>query len=122
MPLFGGRKKPVRTPASRSIPRLDPDFYSSIHERLVANGGSDSANEIAYGVGNAIFNKGMDYFDRLGDRRAMREFAGRFEDRSPSDTAAADEMIDYLISHSQESEEWLSTLVGRLDEVLSRPA
>lgn len=122
MPLFGRKKQEPSSPALRSLPRLDPDFYVSIHERLVANGGTDSAGEIAYGVGNAIFNKGMEYFDRLGDRRAMRDFASQFEGRSPSDMAAADRMIDYLVSHSRESEEWLSTLVSRLDDVLSRPA
>jgi hypothetical protein len=34
---------------------LEPNYFESIHARLVANGGSDTSTEIAYGVGNAIY-------------------------------------------------------------------
>jgi hypothetical protein len=121
MALFA-KKTPVQPPrpANRIIPTLWPDYYQSIHDRLVANGGTDSVGAIAFGVGNAIFSTGM---------RALitgtREFEALYGGRTPHDSLAADLMIDFLVTNSPECQQgeggWLGTLIGRLDEVLSRP-
>lgn len=128
MGLFGKKLPPVQPsrPASRTIPTLEPDFFESIHRRLVANGGSDSSTNIAFGVGNAIFNTGSNYLQKTFASKALKDFEALYGDRAPDDRGAADRMIDFLVTHdsSVQSGEggWLGTIVTRLDDVLSRPA
>ena len=128
MGLFSKKEPPSQPPrpASRTLPILEPQFFESIHERLVANGGSDSSTEIAVGVGNAIFNTGMKFLQQTNASKASRDFEALYGDRSPQDRGAADRMIDFLVAHdpSVQSGEsgFLGTLIGRLDDVLSRPA
>ena len=112
--------------ASRTIPTLEPAYFKSIHARLVANGGSDTSTNIAFGVGNAIFNTGANYLQKTFATKALKDFESLYGDRTPGDRGAADRMIDFLVTHdsSVQSGEggWLATLVTRLDDVLSRPA
>jgi hypothetical protein len=129
MGLFTKNAPPVQppTPRTRTIPLLWPDYYASIHERLVANGGSDSPDEIAYGVGNAIFKTGMKALSSgAWGQAAIRDFETLYGDRPADDKLASDHMIDYLVTFNpawQAGEGgWLGTLLGRLDDVLSRPA
>ena len=117
--MFGNRRSKR---ATSSIPVLYPGFFQDIHERLVANGGSDTEEEIGFGVGNAIFNTAMSRYERMNDIRRGQTFLERFEDRDPSQQTAADEMIAYLVREDPDNEEWISTLLGRLSDVLSRPA
>jgi hypothetical protein len=117
--MFGNRRSKRATP---SVPVLYPEFFKNIHERLVANGGSDTEEEIGFGVGNAIFNTAMSRYERMNDIRRGQTFLERFEDRDPSQQTAADEMIAYLVREDPDNEEWISTLLGRLSDVLSRPA
>jgi len=44
-----------------------------------------------------------------------------FEDRQPSDTGAADRMIDHLVAYDSGTQEFLGTLLGRLKTVMSQP-
>jgi len=123
MPLFGRDRAVSAAPrVARTIPTLNPDFFRKIHESLLRNGGTDSQADIAAGVANAIFNTGATYLDRVGDRRGERDFAARFDGRSPTDPGAADAMIDWLLAHDPGTQEFLTTLIGRLSDVLSRPA
>lgn len=128
MGLFGSRTPPTQParPSSRVIPTLDPDFYESIHTRLTRNGGSDSSTEIAYGVGNAIFNTGLKYLRGIYDNKAAKDFEALYGERELGDRGAADRMIDFLVSRDASIQTgeggWLGTLVHRLDDVLSRPA
>jgi hypothetical protein len=122
MPLFGRQKSQPTLPAARTIPPLNPAIFHSIHVKLIAAGGADSEADIAAGVATAIFNVGNQYLDRVGDGRAARTFQGRFASRSRDDRSAADNMIDWFIAYSPGTQEWLTTLVGRLTDVLSRPA
>jgi hypothetical protein len=123
MPLFG-RSKPHAgsSPRWRTVSRLYPNFYTSIHTRLVANGGSDSEAAIAAGVANALYNTAENLLERLDDRRALTELRRKFENRDPQDGSAADRIIDWLVAYSHGTDEWIPTLLGRLDDVLSRPA
>lgn len=128
MGLFSKKEPPTQPPrpSSRTIPVLDPDYFESIHQRLVANGGSDSSTEIAYGVGNAIFNVSIKALNASYASRQAKDFEALFADRSPEDRAAADGMIDFMVTWdpSIQSGEggFLGSLVARLDDVLSRPA
>ncbi len=129
MGLFGKNKtrSPVQPsrPASRTIPTLEPDYFQSIHVRLAANGGSDSATEIAYGVGTAIFNTALTYFQKTNSSYVKRDFEALFGSRSRDDRGAADRMIDFLIARDPVlagDSSFLPPLLKRLDEVLSRPA
>jgi len=117
--MFGNRRSKRATP---SIPALYPGFFKDIHERLVANGGSDNEEEIGFGVGNAIFNTAMTRYERMNDVLRGQTFLQRFEDRDPSQQTAADDMIAYLMREDPGNEEWITTLLGRLSDVLSRPA
>jgi len=117
--MFGRKKPPVAS--TRSIPTLEPDFFSEVQASIRAYGGTDSYSDVAWGVGNAIYNTGQNYFERLDDRRASRDFAMLFEDRQPSDTGAADRMIDHLVAYDSGTQEFLGTLLGRLKTVMSQP-
>lgn len=123
MGLFSKRTPAVQppTPATRTIPLLYPEYFDSIHTRLIANGGSNSASEIAVGVANAIFNTAGRVLHG-SDARDFEELYGH----TPRNEHAADRMIDFLITVDagwQAGEGgWIGTLLGRLDEVLSRPA
>ena len=108
------KKRPART-----IPQLNPDFYTSIRTRLAAGGGEATQDEVGEAVRNAVYNTSMQYHDRVGDQRAMAEFDRQFGDRF--DAAAADDMIDWMVALDPGTDEFLGTLVGRLDDVLSRP-
>ena len=114
-----GKKKSQR--AAISIPELFPSFFKDIHEQLIANGGSDTEQEIGFGVGNAIFNQAMNIYERTNDMRHGQAFLRRFDDRDPSQQWAADEMIAYLVREDPANEQWITTLLGRLSDVLSRP-
>lgn len=128
MGIFGKKQPPVQPPrpANRTISTLEPEYFESIHTRLIANGGSDSSTEIAYGVGNAIFNTGSNYLEKTHASKALRDFEALYGDRSPEDRSAADRMIDFLVTHDSSIQVgesgFLTTLLGRLDDVLSRPA
>ena len=128
MGLFAKNRPPVQPPrpASRTIPTLEPDFFESIHARLIANGGSDSSTDIAFGVSNAIFNTGSNYLQKTYASKTLKDFEALFADRTPQDRTAADRMIDFLVTHdaSVQSGEggWLGTILTRLEDVLSRPA
>src|SRR4051794_25499396 len=101
---FGKKRVTPQVPArpnSRTIPQLDPGFFTDIHNRLIRNGGTDSEQEIAAGVANAIFNVGSRTLTELNDRRAVRDFNALFEDRSADSPGAADDMIDWLIVNDQ---------------------
>lgn len=127
MGLFG--KKTAATqpsrPASRTIPTLDPDYFESIHQRLIANGGSLSSTAIAAGVGNAIYNTGSSYLEKTYATRAARDFEALYGDRSQNDRTAADRMIDFLITQDPTIQSgdgaFLATLLTRLNDVLSKP-
>lgn len=121
MAVFGrDRKQPAHS--TRDIPTLNPGFYRSVHKALLRNGGSDSEGEIAAGVANAIFNTGRNYLDRVDDRRGLRDFEDRFGFRDAGDRDSADEMLDWLIGRDPGTQDFLGTLLGRLQDVLSRPA
>ena len=127
MGLF--KKDPPRQPSrpsSRTIPVLEPAYFESIHQRLVANGGSDSSTEIAYGVGNAIFNVGMKALEGSYASKQAKDFEALYADRSPQDRDAADRMIDFLVTWNPGCQAgeggFLGSLITRLDDVLSRPA
>jgi len=128
MGIFGGKKQlPVQParPASRTLPALEPNYFESIHSRLIANGGSGTSTDIAFGVGNAIFNAGSNFLQKTHASKALREFEALFGDRTPQDRQAADRMIDFLVTHDASVQAgeggWVGTLVTRLDDVLSRP-
>jgi hypothetical protein len=105
---------------------MEPEYFESIHTRLGANGGSDSSTEIAYGVGNAIFNTGSNHLEKTYAAKALRDFEALYGDRSPQDRSAADRMIDFLVTHGSSVQVgeggFLTTLLGRLNDVLSLPA
>ncbi len=128
MPLFAKKQPPMQPqrPQYRTIPTLEPDYFESIHRRLIANGGSDSATEIAYGVGNAIYNTGSDFLRKVYASRALHDFETLYGHRSSTDRTAADRMIDFLLTHDRNLQSaesgFLTTLLRRLDDVLSRPA
>ncbi len=128
MGLFGSRKPPSQPPrpSTRTIPTLEPEYFESIHSRLVRNGGSDSSTEIAHGVGNAIFNMGLKYLRGTYDSKSARDFETLYGQCGPTDRAAADRMIDFLVTQDPSIQSgqggWLGTLVQRLNDVLSRPA
>lgn len=128
MGLFSKKAPPAQPPrpAGRTIPVLEPAYFESIHQRLAANGGTDSSTEIAYGVGNAIFNTGMKALHGSHASKAAKDFEALYGDRSPTDRTAADRMIDFLVTwdDSIQSGEggFLGSLIARLDDVLSRPA
>jgi len=128
MSIFGKKQLPIQPPcpASRTIPKLEPGYFESIYSRLIANGGSGTSTEIAYGVGNAIFNTGSNYLQQTNASKALRDFETLFGDRTPRDREAADRMVDFLVTHDKAIQAgesgWLGTLVKRLDDVLSRPA
>lgn len=63
----------------------------------------------------------MTRYECMNDMRRGQAFL-RFEDREPSQQAAADDMIAYLIREDRGNEEWITALLGRLSDVLSRPA
>lgn len=121
MPLF--RRKQETTagpPPDRRIPRLEPTYYEEIHAALHGNGGSDSVADIAFGVANAIENIGHKLLQ--GEPWNARKFDSRFGSHSKEDLSAADEMIDWLIWWDGSAQEPLETVLGRLKEVLSKPA
>lgn len=117
--MFGNRKSKRATP---SIPVLYPGFFKDIHDRLAANGGSETEEMIGFGIGNAIFNVAMGRYQESNDMRRGQAFLQRFEDREPSQHTAADDMIAYLVREDPRNAEWISTLLERLSDVLSRPA
>jgi hypothetical protein len=87
------------------------------------NGGNDPPAAIAFGVGNAVFNTINHYLERLGDRKGANVFVGLFGGRTPEETDAADLMIDWITAkEGGKTPEFISTLIGRLGDVLSRPA
>lgn len=116
-----GRKVQPRTTA-RTVPTLNPIYYAEIHSALLANGGSDTLADVAAGVANAVFNTAMNYFDKLDDHRAASDFAGRFENSGREDMLSADSMIDFLSAYDAGTQEFITTLLGRLKDVLSKPA
>ena len=125
MGLFGGRT-PVQPPRpdARAIPQLDPEYFDSIRDRLTASGGSATSTEVAASVANAIYNTGIRFL-QSSNRSAARDFQRLYEDRSDGDTGAADRMIDFLVTEypgAQGRDGFVSTLLARLDDVLSRPA
>lgn len=124
MGLFSSKPRTPSRPQSRTIPTLEPDYFDDIERRLKANGGSDSSTAIACGVGNAIYNKGLQFLDAVGDRRKAREFEDLFENRSPQDRTVPDRMVDFLVAYhppiQAPGEGFLATLLARLDDVLSR--
>lgn len=128
MGIFGKKTPPTQPPrpATRTIPQLDPDFFESIQSRLAANGGSESVDNIAFGVGNAIFNTGSKYLQQTYANKQLKDFVALYDDRVPQDRSAADRMVDFLVTYEptiQSGEAgWLGTLLGKLDDVLSRPA
>lgn len=117
--MFGHKKS---LGVTRSIPTLNPDYYIEIHRAITANGGTDTVTEVAAGVANAMYNTGMTYFEKLGDRRARRSFETRFETRARGDVTVADSVIDFLLAYDPSTEEFIRTLLGRLREVLGKPA
>jgi hypothetical protein len=74
--LFSKKEPPRQPPrpSSRTIPVLEPDYFELIHQRLVENGGTDGSTEIAYRVGNAIFNVGMKALNGSNASRAAKDF------------------------------------------------
>ena len=127
MGLFGKKAAPVQPPrpSSRIIPMLEPDYFESIHRRLIANGGDLSSTTIAAGVGNAIYNVGGSYLEKAGAIREARDFEALYGDRSQGDRTAADRMIDFLVTQNPSLQAgdgaFLSTLLTRLENVLSKP-
>lgn len=83
MGLFSKKAPPAQPPrpASRTIPVLEPAYFESIHQRLIANGGNDSSTEIAYGVGNAIFNVGMKVLNGSYASRQAKDFEALYGGR-----------------------------------------
>lgn len=127
MGLFSKKTPPAQPPrpASRTISTLDPEYFESIRQRLVAAGGSLTSTQIAAGVANAIYNTGSSYLERTSATRAARDFEALYGARSQQDRTAADRMIDFLVSQnpSLQSGEggFLGTLLTRLSDVLSKP-
>jgi hypothetical protein len=125
--LFGKKAAPTQPPrpASRTIPTLDPDYFESIHQRLIANGGSLNSTTISAGVGNAIYNTGSSYLEKAYATRAARDFEELYGDRSQNDRTAADRMIDFLVTYDPTIQSgeggFLGTLLSRLRDVLSKP-
>jgi hypothetical protein len=118
MGLFG-KKEPLSQPprpAARTIPTLEPNYFESIHARLVANGGSDTSTEIAYGVGNAIYNSGLKFLDSTYATKAATNFRVLYEDRSPRDRTMPDKMIDFLVAH------YAGIQSGSTFSLMTRPA
>lgn len=124
MPLFKHRRDDAeRTGSSvRSIPALDPDYLNLVHGRIIQSGGNnDSKEEVAAYVANAIFNTGATYFARLGNEEGLAAFRQQFEARSTTDTSIPDAMIDWLVSEDVGNEQWLTTLLNRLQDVAGKP-
>jgi hypothetical protein len=110
---FTSRIRKARTfSIAESLPRSVAERYEP-HER--------SRDSACGAVGNAVFNTGSRYLKRLGERPAQNEFENLFSVRDPGDRDVADRMIDWLIVYDASTEEFLTTLVGRLQDVLSRP-
>ena len=128
MGLFSKKEPPRQPPrpSSRTIPVLEPDYFELIHQRLVENGGTNGSTEIAYGVGNAIFNVGMKVLNGSNASRAAKDF----EAFTPTGRAAGpdccgsnDRLPRQLGSEHPVGEGgYLGSLITRLDDVLSRPA
>ena len=128
MGLFGRTDPPSQPsrPKARTIPTLDPEYFESIHRRLIANGGSAEVTEIAYGVGNAIYNTGLKVLRLSYATKTAKAFEALYVGRSSLDRSVPDKMIDFLVADDpacQSGESgYLGTLLTRLDDVLSRPA
>ena len=125
MGLFGNRT-PIQPPRpdARAIPQLDPDYFESIRDRLVGSGGSATVTDVAASVANAIYNTGLRFLQNT-NRGAARDFEKLYEGRGDDDRSAADRMIDFLVAEFpdvQGKDGFVSTLLARLDDVLSRPA
>jgi hypothetical protein len=114
-------RKPEPATSKRKIPKLDPAFFLDIQSALRANGSDESVQAIADGVATGVYNTSMNYFIRLGDRRAGDDFERRFDRRRHESTAAADEMIDHMIRVDAGTELFLTTLLERVRQVLSEP-
>jgi hypothetical protein len=110
-----------RGKSARTIPHLNPSYYQELEVLIESWGGSEAFNGIAFGVGNAVFNTGCKILTSFDQRADLRRFVAAFENRHTNDVEAADKMIDYLVTVAPESNELLTTLLGRLREVYSRP-
>lgn len=122
--MFGRRRDRASTGggAVRTIEQLNPAYYERVQQRLrLWSAPDDSLAGVATSTANAIFNVGMSYFDRMGDQRAARAFDERFGNRAAGDMSAADQMIDYLAAYDASTQEFLTTLLGRLEDVAGRP-
>ncbi|HEX8004119.1 MAG TPA: hypothetical protein VF519_15630 [Mycobacteriales bacterium] len=106
----------------RTIEKLNPLYYERVQGRLRLWDAPDASIEnAATSTANAIFNVAMNYFGRLGDDRAGRAFALQFEKRVAGDLTVADKMIDQLISYDADTQEFLTTLLQRLEDLAGRP-
>ena len=93
------------------------------HIALVdVTGDNASASAIAAGVASALYNTAESVLVRLDDGRRLTDLRRCFEERDPQDATAADRIIDWLMTHGMGTDEWVETLLRRLDDVLSRPA
>lgn len=113
--MFGKKKQP-------QISKLNPWSYQRVQVSLESHGIEESIENISFAFGNAIYNTAMNYFHESGRIVPGGAFERKFTDRTPANVSAADEMVEFLLFDSKKNAEWLSTLIGRLEEVLSRPA
>jgi hypothetical protein len=114
-------KRPPTERAPRRIPTLDPVYYDGIHAAILGYGGSDSREDVAYGVADAVENTADRVFAAKGDRRSAGRFDAEFGGHAHDDFSAADRMIDWLRTWDASTEETMETLLRRLQEVLSKP-
>jgi hypothetical protein len=120
MALFGRREvRAEKTVADRRIPQLDPGFFEEIRADLARNGGTDTIEDVAFGVANAIENVAHQLLGR--EPWNAKKFSREFEGHVPSDTGAADRMIDWLLRLEPGWQDTIETLLRRLREVLAKP-
>ena len=120
MSFFKGKSEPA-APVSRSIPVLYPEYYEDIQRRLVANGGpSETLEAVAFSIGNAIFNTAEQFVGR--NANSARLFLTRFEERTPHDVHAADEMLDFVIESQPKAHAFYEDLLRNLSRVMATPA
>lgn len=103
------------------ISELNPESYQRIRIALASHGIDESVENISLAFGNAIFKAAVRYFELTGRVIHRSAFEQKFADRSSVDVTAPDQMVEFILRGRRKHAEWLSTLIERLEDVLSRP-
>ena len=119
MGLFNRNPTPAPEPRLQ-IPPLQPSYYEEVQASIHAYGGTDSLDDVAYGIANAVENTAHQFLGRV-DGRADQRFGAEFDAHAHGDPTAADRMIDWLVAWDPITQDTIEKLLARLREVLAKP-